>query len=121
MEAEFEEIEFLGHMVGGGNMRPAEKKVSKILKLATPTTKKQVRALLGLVSYYRRYVANFAAIVAPLVDLTKKNQPSKVCWSQDCQEAFDTVKEVLSSEPVVQLPDFSRQFLIRTVEGWELH
>ena len=52
--------------------------------------------------------------MAPLVDLTKKNQPSKVCSSQDCQVAFDTVMEVLSSEPVVQLPDFSRQFLIRT-------
>ena len=101
-------------MVGGGNMRPVEKKVSKILKLATSTTKKQVWALLELVSYYRRYVASFAAIVAPLVDLTKKDQPSNVCWSQEYQEAFDKVKEVLSSDPVVQLPDFSRQFFIRT-------
>lgn len=47
-------------------------------------------------------------------DLTKKDQPSNVCWSQEYQEAFDKVKEVLSSDPVVQLPDFSRQFFIRT-------
>ena len=85
------------------------------MNLSVPTTKKQVRALIGLVSYYRRYVPpNFAHIVSPLADITKKNQPTKARWTADCQTAFDRVKEILSSEPVVVLPDFSRTFILRT-------
>ena len=114
VEAGFREIEFLGHTVGGGNMKPVKGKVSKILNLSVPKTKKQVRALVGLISYYRRYVPNFAHIVAPLADLTKKNQPSKVLWTDECQKAFDKIKSILSSEPVIALPDFGKQFVLRT-------
>ena len=64
VEAGFEDTEFLGHVVGGGVMRPVKDKVSKILNLSVPTTK-QVRALIGLVSYYRCYIPNFTHIVSP--------------------------------------------------------
>jgi hypothetical protein len=114
VEAGFDSIEFLGHIVGEGSMRPVPAKVSKILNVTVPTTKKQVRSLVGLVSFYRRYVSNFASIVSPLVELTKKNQPNKVRWSDECQRAFDLIKNVLSSEPVVRLPDFSRPFTVRS-------
>ena len=114
VEAGFDSIEFLGHVVGKGNMGPVPQKVSKILKVAIPTTKKQVRSLLGLIGFYRRYVPNFASVVSPLVNLTKKEQPNKVRWCEECQKAFDTVKQVLSSEPVVRLPDFSKAFTVRS-------
>jgi hypothetical protein len=114
VEAGFDSIEFLGHIVGEGSMRPVPAKVSKILNVTVPTTKKQVRSLIGLVSFYRRYVSNFASIVSPLVELTKKSQPNKVRWSDECQRAFDLIKNVLSSEPVVRLPDFSRPFTVRS-------
>ena len=61
-------------MVADGNMSPVPEKVQKILKLAVPTTKKQVRAILDLVGYYRRYVPNFSSIVKPLTDLTRKDK-----------------------------------------------
>ncbi|KAK7087226.1 hypothetical protein V1264_021301 [Littorina saxatilis] len=114
VEAGFDSIEFLGHIVGEGSMRPVPSKVSKILNVSVPTTKKQVRSLVGLISFYRRYVPSFASIVSPLVELTKKNQPNKVRWSKECQMAFDRVKEILSSEPLVRLPDFSRPFTLRS-------
>ncbi|KAK7099413.1 hypothetical protein V1264_003555 [Littorina saxatilis] len=114
VEAGFDSIEFLGHIVGEGSMRPVPSKVSKILNVSVPTTKKQVRSLVGLISFYRRYVPSFASIVSPLVELTKKNQPNKVRWSKECQMAFDRVKEILSSEPLVRLPDFSRPFTVRS-------
>ena len=114
VEAGFEEIEFLGHIIGSGTMRPTQSKVSKILNIAAPKTKKQVRALIGLTSYYRRYIENFAHTIAPLADLTKKDRPSKVRWNEECQQSLDSIKETLSSSPVVILPDFGKQFVLNT-------
>jgi hypothetical protein len=110
----FSSIEFLGHIVGRGVMSPTPGKVSKILDIPVPKTKKQVRSLLGMVGFYRRYIPEFSALVAPLVELTKKNKPSKVVWSDRCQRAFDEVKRILSTRPVVQLPDFTKEFIVRS-------
>ena len=110
----FTKIEFLGHVIEEGVMSPAQSKVSKILDVQRPKTKKKVRSLLGLIGFYRRYVLNFSSLVAPLVELTKKNKPTKIVWSESCQTAFEKVKQVLSSSPVVQLPDFKKQFIIRS-------
>ena len=70
--AGFQSLEFLGHVVGSGVLRPDESKTEKILQVSTPTTKKQVRSLLGLLSFYRRYIPGFASVAAPLTDLTKE-------------------------------------------------
>lgn len=113
VEIGFQTIQFLGHTVGNGTMKPTEGKVSKILSLPQPQTKRQVRSLLGLVGFYRRYVENFAHITAPLVDLTKKGKCNKIKWSQECETAFRTIKSVLSSAPVVLLPNFEKEFIIR--------
>ena len=85
-----------------------------MLNIAVPTTKKQVRALLGLVGFYRRYIPSFASMVAPLVELTKKTVPTKIRWTDECQKSFDEVKQVLSSEPILLLPDFTKPFTLRT-------
>jgi len=73
---------FLGHNIGEGKFSLEQGKVSKILSLCAPRTKKEVRALLGLVSYYRKFIPNFAAIAAPLRDLTKKGRPNQVIWDE---------------------------------------
>ena len=72
VELGFSELEYLGFMVGGGKLQPVSSKVSKILQVAIPTTKKQVRAFLGCTSFYRRFVPSYSTISAPLVELTKK-------------------------------------------------
>ena len=94
-------------------MRPASGKISKILAVAEPCTKKQVRAFLGLVGFYRRYIPNFAKLVAPLTELTRKKHPNKIQWTTDCQTAFDVLKQMLSSNPIVILPDFNLPFTVR--------
>jgi hypothetical protein len=114
VQAGFQEIEFLGHMIGKGRMRPVDKKVTKILKVNTPKTKKQVRALIGLAGYYRRYIPKFSEMTAPLTELTKKNKPAKVKWTDECEASFVKIKDILSNKPVVALPDFSRPFTVRT-------
>ena len=87
--------------------------MSRILNIAVPTSKKQVRSLLGVAGFYRRYVPNYASVDAPLVELTKKHQPAKMKWSEACQEAFEKLTTALTAEPVVRLPDFKKALTTR--------
>ncbi|KAL8578109.1 hypothetical protein ACOMHN_055429 [Nucella lapillus] len=112
--AGFQQLEFLGHVVGRGSLQPVPEKVSKMLAIATPTTKRQVRALLGLVGYYRQYVPNFASVTAPISDLLTKKASRSVVWSPACAQALRNIQEILSSHPVLLLPDMDLQFVVRT-------
>ena len=59
---------------------------------------------LGMAGYYRKFCSNFSTISSPLTNLLKKN--INFFWSQSCQEAFDKLKAILKSEPVLAAPDF---------------
>ena len=61
---------YLGHVVGGGSLQPDPNKVLAAKEYPQLVTKTDVRAFLGLVGYYRRFIANFASVAAPLTDLT---------------------------------------------------
>ena len=110
----FEEIGFLGHRVSSGQMKPEEDKLIKIQDAPRPTSKKQVRAFLGLAGYYRRFIDNYASIARPLTDLTRKNSPDVVPWNKSCQDAFDSLKVKLGSTPILILPDQNKPFVLRT-------
>ncbi|XP_033730041.1 uncharacterized protein LOC117319318 [Pecten maximus] len=110
----YEELECLGHMVGQGTLRPVAEKLDSIQRAPVPSTKRQVRSFIGLASYYRKFIPNFAAIAVPLTDLTKKGMPNKVIWEVAQEEAFNTLKELLMSEPVLRLPDLDKEFTLRT-------
>ena len=119
--ASFQKLEFLGHMVGRGRLQPREKKVQKILSIAKPTTKRQVRVLLGLVGYYRRYVPNLASLTAPISDLLSGKPRRQIVWSQAFAEALRKIRNIISAFPVLLLLDLSLSFVVRTVPAvWEL-
>ncbi|XP_071082592.1 uncharacterized protein [Haliotis cracherodii] len=88
----YKQLEFLGHRVGSGLIQPEGKNVEKILNVERPQTKKQVRALLGLTGYYRKFIPNYAAIAVPLTDLTKKGKSNKVVWTESQELSFTTLK-----------------------------
>ena len=73
-----------------------------------PPGKRELMCFLGMAGYYRKFCRNFSIIVAPLMALLKKQTP--YAWSVECQKAFDRVKAVLQSAPVLQAPDFEKQF-----------
>ncbi|GFO24331.1 reverse transcriptase [Plakobranchus ocellatus] len=109
-----EHINFLGHIIGKGQLKPDENKTEKIRNLRVPTTKKEVRSVLGLLNYYRRFVHNFSAIAQPLTELSKKSSPNKIVWTPECQESWDAIKKCLTSEPILKVPDPSKPFVVQT-------
>ena len=97
----FEEIEFLAHIVGKGEVRPLQEKVEAINNIPPPKTKKQIRSFIGMIGFYRKFIHHFAEISASLTDLTKKNLPNKVSWLPEHQKAFECLKQALVSYPVL--------------------
>ena len=76
--------------------------------------KKQVRSFMGLAGYYRDFIPNFAAIAAILSDFTRKGQPSKVEWGDTQEKAYQTIKILLTIDPILRLPDPEKTFVLRT-------
>ncbi len=110
----YEEIEFLGHVVGNGYVQPKRDKVESIQNAKRPVTKKQLRSFLGLIGFYRKYIPNFAAVASPLTDKTKKGLPNKIEWGESQEKAFQTLKGKLMQSPILHLPVLRKQFILRT-------
>ena len=110
----FETIEFLGHQVSKGCVKPNLDKIDAIVGARRPQTKKQLRSFLGLAGYYRKFVPNFSAIAVPLTDRTRKGEPNIVKWEEPQEQAFVTLKTVLANAPILHLPDVEKPFILRT-------
>jgi len=97
-------------------MGPQTESVGRILQTECPKTKKQCRSLLGMVNFYRRYIPNRAEMIAPISDLTKHRAraPNVVEWGEKQERAFTQIKQILSKEPIIKLPDLDRPFVIQT-------
>ncbi|XP_078250152.1 uncharacterized protein LOC144589428 [Pogona vitticeps] len=108
------EIKYLGHIVGGGVIKPLEAKIEAVRDWLRPNTKKKVKSFLGLVGYYRKFIPRFSEIATPLTDLTRKKTDDCIPWTSDCEEAFWRLKEALINYPVLRAPDFDREFIIYT-------
>lgn len=104
------EVPHLGYIISDGGLLTDPRKVSAVLNHPPPTTVKEVRTFLGMAQYYSRFILNFSHIAAPIINLTKKNSVFE--WSQLCQEAFNKLKELLCSPPVLHYPDFSLPFIV---------
>ncbi|XP_073797050.1 uncharacterized protein isoform X2 [Danio rerio] len=101
-------VTYLGKEVGHGQVRPVEAKVEAISEFPVPTTRRELRRFLGIAGYYRSFCRNFSSVVSPLTSLLS---PSKsFVWDEKCQYAFESVKTLLSSSPVLAAPDLNRPF-----------
>jgi hypothetical protein len=69
---------------------------------------------MGLAGYYREFIPNFAAVTSSLTDLLKKGCPNQVQWGPAQEKAYQTVRDMLSREPVLRIPDPSKPFVLRT-------
>ncbi|GFN91851.1 Pol polyprotein [Plakobranchus ocellatus] len=78
-----------GHTLGRGAIGLQDENVEKVRNAPRPRTKREVRAFLGLVGYYKEFVPNFAAVSAPLSDLVRKGQPNIVNWGDSQERAYN--------------------------------
>lgn len=108
----FESVSYLGHIVSSKGTSPDPSKVEAALKLLPPRTVTEVRAFIGLVGYYRRFIPSFSLISRPLNQLTQQDTP--FVWTPDRQAAFETLKAKLVSAPVLARPDPNRPFILDT-------
>ena len=106
------EVTYLGYTVSHNRVRPAQQKVEAILKFPTPKSAHDIRRLVGMGQYYRRFIPHYSQMVKPLTDLTRKDQP--FVWGRDQQLAFEKVIQALSNEPVLNIYNPEQPCILHT-------
>jgi len=106
------EVPFLGHIVSGDGIRPNPENIAKVKAWEVPRNVTEVKQFLGLCSYYRRFVKGFSVISKPLTNLTCNN--SDLVWTAECQDAFDRLKEALTTDSIVGYPQGDGEFILDT-------
>lgn len=104
------ELKFLGVIVGGGQVRMDPSKVAAVTEWPTPTKRKELQSFLGFCNFYRRFIRDFSHVARPLHDLTKRDV--SFSWGVAEQSAFDTLKEMIATEPVLILPSQDDPFRV---------
>ena len=102
----------LGHHISSSGIKVDPAKIQIIENLSEPTTQIDVRSFLGYAGYYRRFIANFSKIALPLFKLISKDVHFK--WDTNCQYAFQTLKEKLSTAPILRGPNWTLPLHIST-------
>lgn len=107
------EVIFLGHTVTRDGIFPDESKFSAIKNFPRPNNQKQMKSFLGLTGYYRKFIKDYGKIAAPLNKLTSSKLDFK--WIEDVHTvAFNKLKELLTSPPVLIYPDVTKEFVLTT-------
>lgn len=106
------EIQYLGYDISSNGIRPGQKKIDAVTKFKEPSNVHELRMFLGLTSYFRKFVRSYAIIAHDLYKLLKKNEPW--VWSQSHQDAFNTLKKILTTRPVLALYDHTAETEVHT-------
>jgi hypothetical protein len=101
-------VKFLGHTISKDGISVDPSKEQEVMDWKTPKSVHQIRSFLGLVGYYCRFILDFSKIAKPMNELFKKGV--KFVWSDECDKAFHTLREYLTSVPVLTQPDMSKPF-----------
>ena len=119
-------VGYLGHVMSQNGVETDPDKIEALSSWPEPNNVKELRSFLGFTGYYRRFIKDYARIVKPLNDLLighpthssadqkKKKSITPWQWGPAQQSAFDTVKEKLSSPPVLSYADFAKPFVVHT-------
>ena len=103
-----EQVEFVGYVVGYGRVEMQARLCDKVAACREPANKSEVRAFVGMCSFYRHFMEAFATVAAPHTDVMGK--VAKWQWGEKQVAAFRELQRLITSKPVLKLPDFSSPF-----------
>lgn len=107
-------LNYLGYVINDKGLHTDPGKVEAIVNYKIPTTTTEIKRLIGLVGWYRRFIKDFSTVAAPITDLLhgrKKGQ--SIIWTSEADDAFKEIKLRLTNAPVLASPDFSKPFTIQ--------
>ena len=102
-------VGYLGHIISEQGVAMDPSKVAAVEAWPRPRTVRALRGFLGLTGYYRKFIASYGVVAGPLTTLLKREAFS---WSDEAERTFLDLKRELVTAPLLQLPNFSRQFVI---------
>src|SRR5580765_2349779 len=105
-------VKYLGNIVSAEGVTTDPEKIIAVKDWPVPHTRKQLRSFLGFCSYYRKFVKGFSSLAKPLYTLTENKV--KFEWEEKCQEAFEKLKSLLSSSPILSFPKEEDEFILDT-------
>jgi len=106
------QVEYLGHIISGGGISSHPGKVSAVQEMPAPKNVAELRSFIGMVTYFHKFIKNFARLAVPLHALFKKG--IKWTWSSDCQESFEALKRALSVAPILRPFDPTLPVIVQT-------
>jgi len=108
------EVKFLGHVISKNGIKPDPEKVQAVQDWNEPANQTHVRAFLGLTTYFKRFIKGYAKTAAPLMELTKDQYKGNFKLNPAAKQAFEQLKTMLITAPVLRVPDFSKPFTLIT-------
>jgi hypothetical protein len=107
-------FEILGHVCSSHGIAPNPSKIQTVLNYPRPTNKDEMARFLGVISWVRRFILNCSTHTAPLRELMKMKDKNFTShdWTKSRIEAFEKLKKILTSAPVLTYPDFTREFYL---------
>ena len=107
-----QKIKLLGFVITGDTVEMDEDKIISVSKMKQPKNIKEIQVFLGLTGFYRKFIEGYSKITAPLTDLLKKE--TEWNFNEDCENAFNELKNKLISRPILRQPDLTIPFILYT-------
>jgi hypothetical protein len=105
------QVEFLGYIIFGEGISMDPKKIRTVTEWKKSATVRDVQCFFGFANFYRIFIRNYSKIAAPLTRLTRKN---KFEWNAEAYQAFETLKKVFTTTPILTHPNFQKSFFLKT-------
>jgi hypothetical protein len=100
-------VRFLGYTVSSKGISVDPTKVQEVMDWKPPTSVHQIHSFLGLAGYYHRFIPDFSKIAKPMMEQLNE---IKFHWDDKCEEAFHTLRKLLTTAPVLAQPDNTKPF-----------